>query len=139
MPERRRALAPRSKRRTGPLRLCLWLVLLPGLLSAACGIQPEGRTGSATGESPEMAPSTTVSGGAAAGGTSEAGTREMGSASEKGDPDARLIWAAGRGDAGTVERLLKEGASARARGADGRTALVSPRRTGTTWARRRCS
>ena len=105
--------------------MCLWLVLLPGLLSAACGAQSEGRADSATGESPETAPLTTASGGAAAERTSEAVTGEIGSASEKGDLDARLISAAGRGDAGTVERLLKEGASTRARDADGRTALVA--------------
>ena len=105
--------------------MCFWLVLLSGLLSAACGAQPEGRADSATGESPETAPPTTVPGGAAAEGTSESGTGETRSASDKGDLDARLISAAGRGDTGMVERLLDEGASTSARDADGRTALVA--------------
>lgn len=118
--------ALRSSRGAGPPRWCLWLVLLPGLLSTACGAQPEGGTGWATGGSSEAAPPTTASGGAATEGTSGAGTRAATrSISEDGDFDARLIAAAGRGDVGAVEQLLDEGASIRARDASGRTALVA--------------
>ena len=104
----------------------LWLILLPGLLSAACGAQPEGRADPATGGSSEMASPTTVPEGATAEGTSEASTREAAeSIPENRELDARLISAADSGDAGTVERLLDEGASVRARDANGRTALVA--------------
>ena len=79
----------------------------------------------ATGSS-EMASPSTVPGGTVAEKTSEPGTgEESGSIPEKGELDARLISAAGRGDAATVERLLDESASVSAQDANGRTALVA--------------
>ncbi len=126
MPGRRGVLALGSRRGARASRLCLWLVLLPGLLSAACGAQPEERTDSATGGSSEMVAPATVPEGAAAEESSEAGTRETsGSIPENQELDARLISAAERGGTGAVERLLDEGASVRARDANGRTALVA--------------
>ena len=126
MPGRGRVLASRSGRGVGLLGSCLWLALLAGLLSAACGNQPdEGRADPAPGSSEMLSPGT-VPGGAAMEGTSGAGTGEAsGSIPENEELDARLISAAGSGDVETVERLLDEGASVRARDAEGRTALVA--------------
>ena len=111
--------------------MCLWLVLLPVLLLTACGNQPEGdaqperRADPAPGSSELTSPST-VSGGAAVEGTSGAGTGgASGTIPENEELDARLISAAGRGEAEAVERLLDEGASVGARDANGRTALVA--------------
>nr|WP_228281486.1 ankyrin repeat domain-containing protein [Rubrobacter marinus] len=116
--------APRSRRGARLPWLCLWLVLLPGLLSAACGARPEESVGPSPGGSSEMPSPPTVPEGTAEG-ASGAGAGEARSSPENGELDARLISAAGSGDAGTVERLLGEGASVRARDADGRTALVA--------------
>ena len=111
--------------------MCLWLILLPGLLLAACGnqpqggTQPEGRVDSAPSSTETTSP-TTVPGGATAEGTSEAGAGgASGGIAGNERLDARLISAAGRGEAETVERLLDEGADVRARDARGRTALVA--------------
>ena len=106
--------------------MCLSLVLLTGLLSTACGAQPEGGADSATGGSSKAASPTTPSGGAATEGTSDAGTQgATRSISEDGERDAMLIEAAGRGEVAKVERLLDEGASIRATDASGRTTLVA--------------
>ena len=99
------------------------MALAVSVVAVGCGgSERAGGESRPTEAAQQMAPETTAS---AAGRGAEESTTTAQSGPAEEEKNTALIEAAARGDTEEVKKLLEEGASVRARDADGRTALVA--------------